>query len=63
MIRIFIYLNPINMANTYTQIHIQFIFAVKYRAALIQKAWKDELHTHLKAYSKQIRRYNNQQRS
>jgi hypothetical protein len=51
------------MANTYTQIHIQFIFAVKYRAALIQKAWKDELHTHLKAYSKQIRRYNNQQRS
>jgi REP element-mobilizing transposase RayT len=32
------------MANTYTQLHIQFVFAVKYRAALIQKSWKDELH-------------------
>ena len=32
------------MTNTYTQVHIQFIFAVKYRAALIQKTWKDELH-------------------
>jgi len=32
------------MANTYTQLHIQFVFAVKYRAALIQKSWKDELY-------------------
>ena len=35
------------MANTYTQIHIQFVFAVKYREALIQKAWKDELHKYI----------------
>jgi REP element-mobilizing transposase RayT len=32
------------MANTYTQIHIQFVFAVKYREALIQKEWKERLH-------------------
>jgi len=35
------------MANTYTQIHIQFVFAVKYRAALIQKDWKQELHKYI----------------
>ena len=35
------------MANTYTQLHIQFVFAVKYRAALIQKPWKDELHKYI----------------
>lgn len=35
------------MANTYTQLHIQFIFAVKYRAALIHKAWKDRLHQYI----------------
>jgi hypothetical protein len=27
----------ISMPNSYTQIHIQFVFAVKYRAALINK--------------------------
>lgn len=31
------------MANTYTQIHIHAIFAVKSRIGLIQKEWKDEL--------------------
>jgi len=31
------------MANTYTQIHIQAVFAVKYRTGIIQKNWKDEL--------------------
>jgi putative transposase len=35
------------MANTYTQLHIQFVFAVKYRAALIAKEWKDELHQYI----------------
>lgn len=35
------------MANTYTQLHIQFVFAVKYRAALIHKSWKDELHKYI----------------
>jgi putative transposase len=31
------------MANTYTQIYIQTVFAVKNREALIQKEWKDDL--------------------
>jgi len=35
------------MANTYTQLHIQFVFAVKYRTALIQKEWKEELHKYI----------------
>ena len=35
------------MANTYTQLHIQFVFAVKYRAASIEKEWKDELHKYI----------------
>ena len=35
------------MANTYTQIHIQFVFAVKYRKSLIDKSWKDELHKYI----------------
>src|ERR1051325_9791916 len=38
---------PFIMANTYTQIHIQFVFGVKYRAALIEKTWKDRLHQYL----------------
>ena len=35
------------MANTYTQIHIQAIFAVKKRTGLIQKGWKDELYKYI----------------
>ena len=35
------------MANTYTQLHIQFVFAVQYRAALIHKAWKERLHQYI----------------
>ena len=35
------------MANTYTQLHIQLVFAVKYRAALIQKEWKKRLHQYI----------------
>lgn len=35
------------MANTYTQLHIQFVFAVKYRAALIQKEWKEKLQQYM----------------
>ena len=35
------------MANTYTQLHIQFVFAVKYRAALTQKEWKVRLHQYV----------------
>ena len=35
------------MPNTYTQIHIQFVFAVKYRAALIGPQWKERLHQYI----------------
>lgn len=33
--------------NTYTQIHIQLVFAVKYKQALIGKQWKDELYKYI----------------
>jgi len=35
------------MANTYTQLHIQFVFVVKYRKALILPNWKDRLHKYM----------------
>jgi putative transposase len=35
------------MANIYTQIHVQFVFAVKFRAAMISKSWKDNLHKYI----------------
>jgi putative transposase len=35
------------MANTYTQIHIQFVFAVKNRKAVIDSAWEDELYKYI----------------
>jgi putative transposase len=35
------------MSNTYTQIHIQFVFAVKFREAIIQSDWKDELYKYI----------------
>jgi REP element-mobilizing transposase RayT len=35
------------MANTYTQIHIQAIFAVKKRTGLIKVEWKDELYKYI----------------
>jgi REP element-mobilizing transposase RayT len=35
------------MANTYTQIHIHLVFAVKYREGLIAKTWKDELYQYI----------------
>ncbi len=35
------------MANSYTQIHIQFVFAVKYRKELIDKQWKERLHQYI----------------
>ncbi|HYD90593.1 MAG TPA: IS200/IS605 family transposase [Flavobacterium sp.] len=35
------------MANTYTQIHLQFVFAVKYRQALIDPSWKERLHQYI----------------
>ena len=35
------------MANTYTQIHIQFVFAVKYRDGLIHSSFKEELYQYI----------------
>ena len=35
------------MANTYTQIHIQCVMAVKYRASLIQPDWKDQMQKYI----------------
>lgn len=35
------------MANTYSQIHLQLVFAVKNREALIEKNWKERLHAYI----------------
>ncbi|MBD1365951.1 IS200/IS605 family transposase [Mucilaginibacter sp. ZT4R22] len=35
------------MPNSYTQLHIQFVFAVKYRGALIDDDWKERLHQYI----------------
>lgn len=35
------------MANTYTQIHIHFVFAVKFRYGIIQDHWKDNLYKYI----------------
>jgi putative transposase len=35
------------MANTYTQIHLQFVFAPKSRASLIQSEWEVELYKYI----------------
>ena len=35
------------MANTYTQIYIQFVFAVQNRVSLIHTTWKDELYKYI----------------
>lgn len=37
------------MANTYTQLHLHVVFAVKYRHSLIQKPWKDALYKYITA--------------
>lgn len=41
------------MANTYTQIHIQVVFAVKYREALIRTSWSDRLYKYIKGIVQQ----------
>ncbi|MFD2600852.1 MULTISPECIES: IS200/IS605 family transposase [Flavobacterium] len=35
------------MANTYSQIHLQFVFAVKHRDSLIRNNWKEELYLYI----------------
>ena len=35
------------MPNTYTQIHIHFVFAVKFRNGIIKPEWKDSLYKYI----------------
>jgi putative transposase len=35
------------MPNTFTQLHIHCVFAVKYREAIIETTWEDELHRYI----------------
>jgi REP element-mobilizing transposase RayT len=35
------------MANTYTQMYLQFVFAVRNRASLIDPVWKDDLYKYI----------------
>jgi putative transposase len=35
------------MANTFTQIYLQFVFAVQNRLSLIQSEWKEELYKYI----------------
>lgn len=35
------------MANTYSQIHLQFVFSPKYRASLIAPEWETELYKYI----------------
>lgn len=35
------------MANTYTQIHLQFVFAPKFRTALISPDWENDLYKYI----------------
>lgn len=35
------------MANTYTELHVQLVFAVKFRQALILPEWEVELHKYI----------------
>ncbi|PKP01240.1 MAG: transposase [Bacteroidetes bacterium HGW-Bacteroidetes-6] len=35
------------MANTYTQLHVQFVFVVQNRMSLISLSWRDELYKYI----------------
>jgi len=35
------------MANTYTQLHVHSIFAVKYRLAVLDESWEDQLQKYI----------------
>ena len=35
------------MENTFTQLHIQFVFAVRFRQSLILPSWKEKLHQYI----------------
>ena len=42
------------MANTYTQLYIHCVFAVKYRAAMLQAEWDERLRLYITAVAKYI---------
>jgi len=44
---LFLYGKKYSMANTFTQIHIQTVFAVQNRDCLITKIWSDELYKYI----------------
>lgn len=44
---VFLSLNLLNMANTFTQIHIHIIFAVQNRLSLISKTWEERLYQYI----------------
>ncbi len=35
------------MSNTYTQLYVQFVFAVKYRRAMIHNVWEEQLRRYI----------------
>ena len=35
------------MSDTFTQLHIQLVFAIRYPQALIHKSWKERLHQYM----------------
>ena len=37
----------IKMSNTFTQLYIHFVFAVKYRKAIIEESWEDRLQKYI----------------
>ena len=39
----------IHRSGTYSQIHLQLVFAVKYRVALVHSTWKERLHQYTTA--------------
>jgi putative transposase len=41
------------MANTFSQVHLQFIFAPKFRAALINPEWEAEMYKYITATTQQ----------
>ncbi|MBP1589269.1 MAG: IS200/IS605 family transposase [Kiritimatiellae bacterium] len=43
------------MANTYTQIRIHFVFAVKDRTSVIAPTWRDDLHRYITGVAKEQR--------
>jgi len=43
------FINSYLVANTYTQLHHQFVFATQYRNAAIHSSWKEQLHKYITA--------------